>query len=96
MEKEYFTVLEKVTSGQTISRVGSFTTEEVAQDLADYKNNRGLTNRFFDVVRSDLYETLEDFFGDERKTLCESAKNKLTRDEWEAVNETAKSAMEKI
>lgn len=87
MKSEYFTVIEEV-AGATVSRVGSFTTLEVAEQLCAKKNE--LRERFpsygsFKVVRSDLYETVEQFEIDERDELLKIAQGKLTGEEWKAI-----------
>lgn len=90
MKSKFYTVLKRDKNNSIVSRIGSFTTKEVADKLSDNKNeNRtaGDLNEsiFYDVAWSDLYETLDEYLVDETEALNESARKKLTAEEWSAV-----------
>lgn len=92
MSKKYWSVIQKSRdSGLNRLRVASFAQESDAISLSE-RLNRNNTQRelTYEHVWSDVFENLEEYLDYEAIQLIESAKSKLTADEWQAVTSVRK------
>jgi hypothetical protein len=83
MADKIYTVVRKF-QNQIVERIGTFLNKADAEKIAEYKSGHNFDNRY-EVVFSDVYASVDEFFEEHNKELLKSAKEKLTSEEWQAV-----------